>query len=102
MLIEFGGGMTQEMSLLRRDLLAGNHSTRRDLDVSARTQNISSMKIQTTNFAHAVSPLTLLKNPMILMGLVAMIVTVGLPKLLDNSKLFKYLSHTNHLDTDRC
>ncbi|KZZ88682.1 hypothetical protein AAP_04780 [Ascosphaera apis ARSEF 7405] len=42
------------------------------------------MNIQTTNLAYAVSPLTLLKNPMILMGLVAMIVTVGLPKLLDN------------------
>ena len=33
-----------------------------------------------------VSPMTLLQNPMILMGLVAMVVLVGMPKLMDNSE----------------
>lgn len=33
-----------------------------------------------------VSVLTILKNPMILMGLVSMVMFIGMPKLMENSK----------------
>jgi ER membrane protein complex subunit 7 len=39
-----------------------------------------------------VSILTILKNPMILMGLVSMVMFIGMPKLMENSKSQSHLS----------
>lgn len=37
-----------------------------------------------------VSPLSLLKNPMILMAVVALVLTFGMPKLMENSTFFLF------------
>lgn len=57
-----------------------------------------------TNGVFTVSPLSLLKNPMILLGVVALGITFGMPYLIDNStfsssfSLRDHSKHTNRLN----
>lgn len=46
------------------------------------------------NFMVAVSPLSLLKNPMILIAGLSMLVVFGMPYLMDNSKFFPFRPST--------
>lgn len=54
---------------------------------------------QANNTRQIVSILSILKNPMILMGLVSMVLFIGMPKLIENSKStspqfpFSFLQH---------
>lgn len=58
-----------------------------------KTDIVQVRKVTNTNTKSVVSPLSLLKNPMILIAGASMIIVFGLPYLMDNStSTFAYLS----------
>lgn len=58
------------------------------------------MKLDTDPSNPIVSPLSLVKNPMILMAIVALVFTLGMPKLMENSMYLNYIGIPSGLLTD--